>query len=100
VAEFTLWFGPVPLRWVAVHSNVSAQHGFTDTQQRGPLKAWRHTHRFEAVDASTTHVSEHIEYEYPSGLPGLLAHLLFTPPALSFLFTYRQWVTRRALEKS
>ena len=50
VADFTLWFGPLPLRWTAVHSEVSAQHGFTDTQQRGPLASWRHTHRFEALD--------------------------------------------------
>ncbi len=100
VAEFTLWFGPVPMRWVAVHSDVSARHGFTDTQQRGPLKAWRHTHRFEAVDAHTTRVREHIEYEYPLGLRGLLARLLFSPLALTFLFAYRQWVTRRILERS
>lgn len=100
VAEFTLWFGPIPLRWLAVHSDVSAQHGFTDTQQRGPLKSWRHTHRFEAVDARTTRVREHIEYDYPAGLPGLLARLLFSPPALTFLFAYRRWVTRRALEST
>ncbi|MCS6909530.1 MAG: SRPBCC family protein [Anaerolineales bacterium] len=98
IADFTLWFGPLPLRWVAVHSNVSSQHGFTDTQQHGPLKSWRHTHRFEAIDAHTTRIYEHIEYEYPSGLAGLLARLVFSPPALWFLFTYRRRVTRRALE--
>ena len=30
-AEFTLWFGPLPLRWQAVHSDVGP-NGFTDTQ--------------------------------------------------------------------
>jgi ligand-binding SRPBCC domain-containing protein len=29
-AKFTLWFGPIPVRWHAVHSDVSPA-GFTDT---------------------------------------------------------------------
>lgn len=27
-AEFTLWFGPLPVRWLAVHLEVG-EHGFT-----------------------------------------------------------------------
>ena len=93
VAEFTLWFGPLPIRWTAVHSNVS-QHGFTDTQQRGPLKLWQHTHRFEAVDSRQTVVKEHIEYDYYPGLRGTLSRLLFNRAALFFLFSARKWLTR------
>lgn len=99
VAEFTLWFGPLPVRWRAVHSGVHPEQGFTDTQERGPLQTWRHTHRFEAVSAALTRVREHIEYTYPAGPSGWLARLLFAPPALRFLFAYRQWATRRALER-
>lgn len=33
---FTMWFGPLPLRWTAIHSNVDTMHGFTDTQEKGP----------------------------------------------------------------
>jgi ligand-binding SRPBCC domain-containing protein len=98
VADFTLWMGPLPIRWVAVHSNVSVLNGFTDTQQRGPLRYWRHTHRFVAVDDSHTRVMEHIVFEYYPGRAGLLARLLFSRSALRFLFWYRSWVTRRALE--
>jgi len=100
IADFTLWFGPLPVRWVAVHSEVDALHGFTDTQQSGPLAAWRHTHRFTAIDANTTRVHEYIVYEYPVGWRGLLARLLFNPLALSFLFWYRGFITRRSLETS
>ena len=39
VSEFTMWFGPLPVRWRAVHSNVS-QDGFTDRQERGLMKRW------------------------------------------------------------
>ena len=44
VSEFTMWFGPIPVRWTAVHSNVDPERSFTDTQARGPLKRWQHTH--------------------------------------------------------
>ena len=95
IADFTLWFGPLPVRWVAVHSQVDRLHGFTDTQQSGPLKFWRHTHRFEAIDATSTRVSEHVEFEHHSGWRGWLSRLLYNPLALGFLFNYRAWVTRR-----
>lgn len=99
IADFTLWFGPLPVRWVAVHSQVSPSAGFTDTQQRGPLRVWRHTHRFEAVDAAVTRVIEQVEYDHHPGLAGLFSRVLFAPPGLRFLFWYRGWVTRRALER-
>jgi len=92
-AEFTLWFGPLPVRWTAVHHHVGPQ-GFTDRQEKGPLKFWEHTHRFTAVDAHTTQVSEHIEYEHFSGWRGWLSRLLFAKPGLILLFTARKWLTR------
>lgn len=95
-ADFTLWFGPLPVHWQAIHSNVGPQ-GFTDTQVRGPLKSWRHTHRFEAIDEDTTVISEHIEYEHDSGLRGLLSRLLFSRWGLEFLFTARKLITRRSV---
>lgn len=99
VSEFTMWFGPLPTRWTAIHSNVS-QNGFTDTQAQGPLKRWQHTHRFTAQDDDTTRIDEHIEYEHERGLRGLLSRLAFARPALWFLFTYRQFVTRWSLRAS
>ncbi len=95
-SNFTLWFGPLPLHWKVVHSDVG-QDGFTDTQLRGPLKRWQHRHRFIAEDAQTTRVSEHIEYEYRSGLAGLFSRLMFSGPALAMLFTARKMITRRGV---
>lgn len=93
-ADFTLWFGPLPIHWTAVHSDVSV-NGFTDTQTRGPLRQWVHTHRFSAVDADLTEVHEHLAYEYGSGLWAIVTRLLFNKPALTLMFTYRKWITRR-----
>jgi ligand-binding SRPBCC domain-containing protein len=98
LADFTMWFGPLPLRWLARHSQVDAQHGFTDEQVKGPLAKWVHTHRFDELDESSSQVHEHIEFEHFKGLRGLLTRLLFSPPGLTFMFTYRAWVTRRAVE--
>lgn len=97
VSEFTLWMGPLPIRWRAVHSDVGS-HGFTDTQASGPLAYWKHTHSFATVDANTTRVSEHIDYTYAPGLKGLFSRLLFGKVGLTFLFAYRAWATRRAVE--
>jgi ligand-binding SRPBCC domain-containing protein len=97
-SEFTLWFGPFPVHWVAVHSQVDPLHGFTDIQQSGPMAAWRHTHHFETLGQGTK-VSEHIEYTYPAGIRGLWTRLLFNPLALHFMFAYRAWNTRRLIEK-
>ncbi len=92
-AKFTLWFGPIPVRWQAVHTNVSPA-GFTDTQVSGPLRHWEHTHRFTAVTPQTTLVHEHIAYAHHHGLRGLLSRLLFAKPGLYLLFTARKLLTR------
>jgi ligand-binding SRPBCC domain-containing protein len=99
VAEFTLWFGPLPIRWKAVHTAVDMLHGFTDVQQEGPLKYWAHTHTFIPVNAGITKVREHIEFEHHSGIRGLLSRLLFPHIGLVMLFSYRKWMTRRFLEE-
>ncbi|MCS6908067.1 MAG: hypothetical protein RML93_09335 [Anaerolineales bacterium] len=99
IAEFSLWFGPFPVRWRALHTDVHPLHGFTDTQVQGPLRYWKHTHSFQAIDPQTTQITETIEYEYPEGWRGVIARLLYSPFTLRLLFLYRQWVTRLWLER-
>jgi ligand-binding SRPBCC domain-containing protein len=99
VAEFTLWFGPFPVRWKAIHSDVG-ENGFTDTQVNGLLKKWQHTHRFTPISDDVTQVNEHIEYEYESGIRGLIGRLFFSKPALTLLFTIRKLITRREIRKA
>jgi ligand-binding SRPBCC domain-containing protein len=98
IGHFTMWMGPIPVRWKARHSGVSPT-GFTDTQIEGPMKSWVHTHRFNSISETETEVHEHIEYEHDSGLRGLWSRLLFPLPALHALFRIRAWITRRELRK-
>lgn len=96
VSTFTLWVGPLPLRWKAVHRDVT-ENGFTDVQAEGPAKKWEHTHTFTSLDDNTTQLNEHVEYEHKSGFWGLVTRLLFAKPNLLVMFAYRKWATQRAL---
>lgn len=98
ISDFTMWMGPVPIRWKAVHSRVSAS-GFTDTQVTGPMRSWVHTHSFVATGENTTEVHEHIEYEHAGGLRGLRSRLLFSHIGLLALFTIRKVITRREIRR-
>lgn len=93
VADFTMRFGPVAIRWVAVHSEVTEQNGFVDTQKEGPFKRWRHRHSFRAVDEETTEVIDTVEAEYGNALSR------FMWLNLPLLFAYRARQTKKALEK-
>ena len=98
VADFTLWMGPLPVRWVAVHSQVDPMIGFTDRQVRGPFAYWVHKHSFVPQDAGTTDVIDEIQAEFGKGLWGLLGRFMWLN--LPFMFAYRGWVTRRATERN
>jgi ligand-binding SRPBCC domain-containing protein len=93
VADFTMWFGPVPVRWTAVHSQVTEENGFVDTQTQGPFRSWRHHHQFRAVDEQTTEVIDEIEAEYGNAISR------FMWLNLPLLFAYRARQTKAALEK-
>ncbi len=99
VSEFTLWVGPLPLRWKAVHRNVT-DRGFTDIQESGPAAKWEHTHSFVPLADCRTEIREHIEYEHRRGFWGVVTRLLFSWPNLWFMFGYRCLVTRWALRRS
>ncbi len=44
--------GPFPFTWVAEHVEHEG-HGFTDIMRSGPLRAWRHEHRFEQTGSGS-----------------------------------------------
>lgn len=98
VSTFTLWVGPLPLRWKAVHRDVT-ENGFTDVQAEGPAAKWEHTHTFTAIDENTTQINEHVEYEHASGFWGLVTRFLFAKPNLYTMFFYRKIATRRHLRQ-
>ncbi len=96
VNEFTMWVGPVPVYWKAVHSEVR-ETGFVDTQLAGPMKSWVHRHTFERVSDDKTIVVDRVRYEHFSGWRGVRSQILFAKTSLRVLFGWRAWATRRGV---
>ena len=97
--DFTLWFGPFPIRWIARHEAGPSADSFADVQIKGPLAYWRHEHIFTEV-AGGVELTDRITLAHRGGFIGLLTRLAFDGPPLRFLFAYRHWRTRRALQSS
>lgn len=94
--ERTLLIGPKALqrRWVARHEDFRPGRQFVDRMVEGPMRSWRHTHRFEP-DGHGCKLVDEIEFELPMGLP--LGRLL--SKQLERVFTYRHRQLSRDLAR-
>jgi ligand-binding SRPBCC domain-containing protein len=97
--EFILWFGPLPIRWTARHEPGPTETSFIDRLLTGPMASWEHQHIFRTVDHGVE-LTDKITFAHKPGWRGILTRLVFDGLPLRFLFWYRHWRTRRALEKS
>jgi ligand-binding SRPBCC domain-containing protein len=95
--DFTIWLGPLPIRWAARIEGVSSG-GFMDRQVSGPFKEWEHRHSFVKIDDRTTQVQDRIRAR-------LRPHLFWGPVGLGMwlslplMFAYRARQTRNLLGK-
>jgi len=64
---FSVGVGPIRMRWEARHFDYVPGTQFCDEQIRGPFKVWRHTHRFEAIDAGRTLYEDRVQYAVYGG---------------------------------
>ena len=95
--EFSLWLGPLPVRWSARIENVTPT-GFSDRQLTGPFAEWIHSHQFIGMSPTTTKVVDGVTYKLkPNPLWFLVG--LGMSLGLPFLFAYRAWKTKRILER-
>jgi ligand-binding SRPBCC domain-containing protein len=94
--DFTMWLGPLPVRWLAQIEQVTPT-SFVDRQLRGPFASWAHKHTFEPVDAGKTAVIDEVNATLHANwfwkLVGASMWL-----GLPILFAYRGWKTRQVLE--
>lgn len=97
--EFRLWFGPIPVRWLARHMPGPIKTSFKDVQIRGPLEKWEHEHLFEPAPGGAT-LTDRITLEHRPGPIGWLTRLMFDGLPLRMLFLYRHWQTRRLLTQT
>ncbi len=93
-------FWPCLIRWRAVHRDVMPGEGFTDVQESGPMRSWIHRHEYRALGPRQTLVTDRIWYEHHAGIRGVATRSIFGPLALSLLFRFRAWATKRAVKAS
>lgn len=84
----------IPWHWQTLISQVEYQKSFTDIQQKGPYKSWKHLHEF-IPNAQGVLMKDTVEYELPYGLLGDLVHALVVKNKLRHIFDYR----KKVLEK-
>lgn len=96
--EFRLWFGPLPLRWIARHEPGSTPDSFADVQMHGPMAYWRHEHIFRDVPGGVE-LTDRVTLAHKPGLWGIFTRLAFDGLPLRILFAFRHLRTGRALRK-
>ncbi len=96
--EFTLWFGPIPVRFLARHEPGPTPDSFADRLLKGPVAYWRHEHIFEEADSGVALI-DRLTIGHKPGLPGLLTRLMFDGINLRILFFYRHLRTRMEVER-
>lgn len=90
--------GPVPLRWVAEHTEYDPPHLFADRQVSGPFAKWRHRHEFLDDGRGGTILRDLVDYEPPLGWLGRRFGGAFIKSKLRKMFDYRHEATCRIVE--
>jgi ligand-binding SRPBCC domain-containing protein len=97
-SRITLSFRPIPyspirVPWEAEITEFTWNDHFCDRQLRGPFAYWNHCHRVHPEtrnNTSGTIITDQIEYEFPFGPLGELAHTIALRRQVAYMFNYRQ----------
>lgn len=90
--------GPIPLRWVAMHTEYDPPHLFADKQLSGPFASWYHRHHFLPDGQGGTILRDEVEYELPLGWLGQLLGGGYVRKKLERMFHFRHDKTRQSIE--
>lgn len=96
-AVIKMGVGPAKIRWVAEHHDYIEGGQFCDRQVKGPFAHWTHRHRFQPIDATTSQLTDAIDYELPLGGLGDLFGSRFARNQLDQQFAYRHRITQNDL---
>ncbi|NJR23490.1 MAG: SRPBCC family protein [Richelia sp. CSU_2_1] len=98
ISEFRLLLGPIPVKWVATHTECDRPYLFVDEQTEGPMASWIHRHEF-AAENGMTRLTDAIEFAIPGGPVVDLLLGWWVKLRLADMFRYRHEVTKRECEK-
>ena len=97
ITEFRLNLGPLPLTWLARHTECEKYHSFTDQQISGPFEHWTHQHKFESENAKTR-LTDEIFFSMPGGDPVEFVSGWLVQMQLDAMFRYRHQITKKECE--
>ncbi len=90
--------GPLPVQWIAVHTEYEPPHLFADRQESGPFAYWYHRHHMLDDGQGGTILRDEVEYVVPLGALGLLCGGWLVRRKLAAMFDYRHDKTRQIVE--
>ncbi len=77
------------LSWVTRITRFAPPREFQDVQEKGPYRAWIHTHTF-TEEGSGVRMTDRVEYALPLGAAGRLAHAVVVRRQLEGIFAFRR----------
>lgn len=84
----------IPLKWRTRISQVQLNKSFTDFQEKGPYKYWKHFHEF-IPNKDGVLIKDTVDYELPFGILGNIAHSIFVKKKLAHIFDFRYGVLEK-----
>ena len=90
--------GPIPLTWVAEHTEYEPGKLFADRQVSGPFSSWYHRHEFLPDGEGGTILRDDVQFTPPGGWLGRTLGRRFILKKLDRMFDYRHRATKAAVE--
>lgn len=87
--ELEVRAGPIPFRWHLRHTDFQEGRQFADEQVSGPMKRWRHVHRFLDGEGGGTLLEDQVDMEPPLGFAGQTVVPSMVEKELNRLFAFR-----------
>lgn len=84
----------IPLKWRTRISQVQLNKSFTDFQEKGPYKYWKHFHEF-IPNKDGVLIKDTVDYELPFGILGNIVHSIFVKKKLAHIFDFRYGVLEK-----
>ena len=85
--DYQLHLYGLPVTWRTRIDEYNPPSSFLDVQISGPYRRWSHRHTFTEVPGGTQ-MNDRVEYEFPFGPLGSLAHRLLVRRTLDRIFDY------------
>lgn len=98
ISEFQISLGPIPVKWVAVHTEYEKYLLFTDVQREGPMDSWTHRHQFSQENGKTR-LTDAIAFSLPGEWLSESFLGWWVDSRLEDMFRYRHEVTKRECEQ-